>query len=503
MARPAGVQITRNRRKDGSVTYALRVRVAGADERIALGNSSDGWDEVRVDEARKQLLAKIELGLWTPRIDRAGPSGNSDEPTFRELATDWLEARKRNPAIRPRTTELYESMLTRYLLPWFGELRPSEITKATVRQYRDNIHKENEQIRKAAETDRPLRNVRTGHRLRTLSNNSINKTLITLALVLDDAEDAGWIDRNVARGRRTREPLERRRNSGALEVDEFLDLIEAADQLDHRHRPLTLERASFVRELRDNAGISWKRIGEHVGVAPTTAMYLYEIDPDADGPTCGPRRAIIATLGLAGLRVGELCELNNQDIHLAKARLHIREAKTEAGIRTIDIHPRLLDELTTYRASRPDAAPEAPAFVTRTQTRHDRNNIVDRVVRPAVKRANQLRVDRGEPPIVTHVSPHTFRRSYISFMVAAGYDIPYIQAQVGHVQPSTTLAIYAQLMRRSDRDQLRSEIRDILGVEPQDTNRPASSSRQIAQEQPAIPQLRAAQKAAKGRATHR
>ena len=48
---------------------------------------------------------------------------------------------------------------------------------------------------------------------------------------------------------------------------------------------------------------------------------------------------------------------------------------------------------------------------------------------------------------------------------AAGYDLPYVQAQVGHLDPSTTLAIYAQVMARRDRDQLRAEIRQLLGVD--------------------------------------
>ena len=58
------MQITRNPRTDGSVTFALRVRAGGAaDEVVSLGNSEDGWDEIRVDTARRQLLAKIELGI--------------------------------------------------------------------------------------------------------------------------------------------------------------------------------------------------------------------------------------------------------------------------------------------------------------------------------------------------------------------------------------------------------------------------------------------------------
>lgn len=48
-------------------------------------------------------------------------------------------------------------------------------------------------------------------------------------------------------------------------------------------------------------------------------------------------------------------------------------------------------------------------------------------------------------------------------MLAAGFDLPYVQDQVGHLDPKTTLAIYAQVIRRPDRDQLRAEARALFG----------------------------------------
>jgi integrase len=497
MPRQPRVQITRDARADGSITFGLRVRISGGDERVSLGNESDGWDEARVEQARKQLLAKIELGLWSPRPD--APAASSDaEPTFRELATDWLEARKRNPAIRPRTIELNEWQLRRYLTPFFGELLPSQIRRQTIKDYRQRIHTENAQIRDAQATGKPLRDPRTGQRLRTLGNDSINKTLRVLASVLDEAEDAGWIDRNVARERRTREPLERRHNRGVLDLDEFTALLDAARQLDNRHLPQTLERAEQVRLLRDQAGMGWKQIGERIGVAPTTAMYLHGCRDHDAAAACGPRRAITATLGLAGPRVTELCLLDNGDINLARARFSVRDSKTEAGVRIVDIHPRLLDELTSYYAGRPASAMDAPAFPTRVGTRRDRSNVLQRVVLPVVARANTLRLERGEPPIHAHVTPHTFRRSYITFMVAAGYDLPYVQAQVGHADPSTTLSIYAQLIARHDRDQLRAEIRGLLGVD-----QPSDGSGRPQPQTSTIVNLRAIEKAGNGRAISR
>lgn len=410
MPRPASVQIMRRPRKDGSVTYGLRVRTGGADESVPLGNSAEGWDEIRVEAARRQLLAKIELGQWAPhpRDDlRRSSSDDEQEPLFVELATDWLHRRELNPELTETTTKRDRSQLTRYLIPFFGRLRPSEITTNTIRQYRDRLHAENDQIRKAIEAGKPLRDAQTAQPLRPLSNVSINMTLRMLAQILDDAEDAGWVDRNVARGRRVREPTKRRRNRGALDTDEFLTLLEAAEQLDNRHRPRSIDRANYIRVLRDQSHLPWKTIAKRVGVAPTTAIYLYNIHENEDGPNCGPRRAIIATLGLAGPRVGELCALANQDISLAKARFEIRDAKTEAGIRTVDIHPRLLDELALYRASRPNAKMDAPAFPTRQGDRQNRHNILKHTIppRPRARQRTASHPRRAADPHPRH-PPH-------------------------------------------------------------------------------------------------
>lgn len=460
MPRRPGVQIRRQPRADGTITYALRVRVGGADEAVPLGNTSEGWDEARAERARQQLLAKIELGLWRPGEAVSGASPEREQ-NFAELATDWLADRERNPAIRARTTENDRWRLTRYLIPFFGELRPSQITALTLKHYRRRLHQENEQIRASRKAGSPLCDTRTGQPLRTLSNDSINKTLRTLAAILDEAEDAGWVSRNVARGRRTREPIEHHRHD-ALEPDEFLSLLEAASQLDNqRHKPHTLARAHEVRALRQ-AGMRWNDIAARLEITPATAAYLANCKPN-DLSTIGPRRAVIVTLGVAGLRVSELCERDNQDIDLTKGRIHVGDAKTDAGVRFVDMRPRLLDELTAYRTARPAAAMDSPAFPTSTGSRRDRNNVNTRVIKPVVRRANLLRAERTQPPIVAHVTPHTLRRTYITFMLAAGFDVPYVQDQVGHADPTTTLAVYARVIRRADRDALRAELRALLG----------------------------------------
>jgi len=478
MPRRSGAQIIRNPRKDGSVTFGLRVRAGGEDEVVPLGNSGDGWDEARVEVARKQLLAKIELGLWTP--GRGDPSGESEhEPSFRELATDWLTDRRRNPAIRPKTIELNESQLTRYLLPFFGDVLPSQITPQKIKDYRRGIHEDNAHIRAAAEAGKPLIDPRTHHRIRTLGNESINKTLRVLAQILDEAEDANWIDRNPARSPRMREPPERRRRRGALDLDELLCLLEAASQLDaRRHSARTLERADIVRALRDDVGLEWKAIAKRLKLAPSSPFYLYGCHAyDPDTLVIGRRRAVIATLGLAGPRVTELCQLDNKDTDLTKARFFVQDSKTEAGVRDVDIHGRLLSELLIYRAQLGAGEMNDPAFPSLTGNRRSKDNVRLGVVDPVVARANEIRASRKQPPIHVHVTPHTFRRTYITYMLAAGHDIPYVQSQVGHLDPTVTLAVYAQLIRRPDREQLRQELRAFLDTPIAEADQSGQSAR--------------------------
>jgi hypothetical protein len=77
-------------------------------------------------------------------------------------------------------------------------------------------------------------------------------------------------------------------------------------------------------------------------------------------------------------------------------------------------------------------------------------------------------------PRMRDASGHT----YISFMLAAGYDVPYVQAQVGHEDPTTTLGVYARVIRQPNRDRLRKQMTALLGSserhDPPDAATPAT-----------------------------
>jgi hypothetical protein len=85
----------------------------------------------------------------------------------------------------------------------------------------------------------------------------------------------------------------------------------------------------------------------------------------------------------------------------------------------------------------------------------------------SVKLANDLRNKTGLGPLPDALTPHSLRRTFISLLLAAGEDPPYVMRQVGHGDPKVTLGIYAQVMLRKDgeRDRLRILVRG-NGVSP-------------------------------------
>jgi len=92
-----------------------------------------------------------------------------------------------------------------------------------------------------------------------------------------------------------------------------------------------------------------------------------------------------------------------------------------------------------------------PAFPTRSGARRDGRNINRKVIAPAVRAANALRAERRQPALPGSITAHTFRRTFITLMLETGAPVPYVQAQVGHEHPTTTLEIYAQVLKRRDR----------------------------------------------------
>jgi integrase len=430
-------------RKGGLTSWYLRVRAYGARHRINLGTELDGWTEARARIELQNVIAKIQAGIWEPP---AVESSDRKDPTFHEFATSWLTRRK--PTFKERTYEHYHYLLTHHLLPRFARLRVAQIDYSVIDRYVERKQLESEEVREAARCGVPLREA-SGARKRPLANSTINATLEFLSAILDEAVRRKILAVNPAREKGLRLKEQRSRDN-VLEIDELEDLLAAAEELDQKVTPRVLERGATARALREQ-GLEWEEIGRRLGVAQTTAIYYAQQDAQH---RISARRTLIACLVGCGVRNTELCEINVRDVDFAHRHINVEAAKTEAGVRKVDLSPMLLDDLLAWRASLVDPARDSPFFPTRTGNRRTKDNINARVLRPAVRRANERRTQRGLPPLPKRVTAHTLRRTYISMMFAAGAEIPYVMAQVGHDDSKVTLDIYARVLKRRDRDDI-------------------------------------------------
>jgi integrase len=224
---------------------------------------------------------------------------------------------------------------------------------------------------------------------RPLSNGSVNHTLKVLGLVLDAAVEYGYITTNPARGRRRRLKATKPRRTW-LELDEVRALLDAA----------------------------------------------------------GSKRALLATMILAGLRVGEVSALRWRDVDLARGTISVGESKTDAGVRVVDVSPDLLDELKTHRMVSGEPERDALVFPTRNGTARDRGNVRRRVLGSAITAANKKLAEAGKAPIQEGVTNHTLRRTFASLLYEAGASPAYVMSQMGHTSSALALEVYAKKMER-------------------------------------------------------
>jgi integrase len=382
MPRPATGQVVVDKRRR-SPTYGLRFRAYGRREYVALGTAAEGWTKTKAQTELQNILADVRRGIWRPAVvETVEPP--RDVPTFHVFASEWferqtLEGGRRGSGLSAAGRDDLRWRLSSHLLPAFASRRLDQITVEDVDRYR-------------------LAKVREGK----LGATSINKTLTTLAAILETAVEYELIDRNPARGRRRRLPAVAPRRSWLDRADHIAALLEGAGKLD------------------DNARVCR-----------------------------GQRRALLATLTFAGLRLGEAQALRWRDVDLARGTITVRAAKTDAGIRVVNILPVLSDELGDYTA-RLDPTSEALVFCTTTGRRLGATNIRRRILDQAVKHANAQLAADGFEPLPDDLTPHSLRRTFASLLFAIGETPPYVMAQMGHTTPNLTLAIYARQMDRRD-----------------------------------------------------
>ncbi|MHB1538999.1 MAG: tyrosine-type recombinase/integrase [Solirubrobacteraceae bacterium] len=262
-----------------------------------------------------------------------------------------------------------------------------------------------------------------------VSARSINMTVTLLGAILERARKRKLIEHNPARDKDLRVKQRESVRSYLDNATQIVALLDAAGKLDRTAR----------------------RGHQHV-----------------------ERRAMIAVLIFAGLRIGELCALRWRDVDLAGGWLHVGEAKTDAGRRSVKIRGALRYELLSLRGRHQDAAQSSYVFPTTTGGKQSQDNFRSRVLgkpatvkdgeevpgKGAIAAANtQLEAD-GLPPLPERLTPHSLRRTFCSLLYALGEDPGTVMDEMGHTDPALALRVYRQAMRRGDNE--KAQLRALL-----------------------------------------
>jgi integrase/recombinase XerD len=132
-------------------------------------------------------------------------------------------------------------------------------------------------------------------------------------------------------------------------------------------------------------------------------------------------RAILHVLGYGGLRVGELCRLEIEDLDLGHSLLRVRGGKGDKD-RVVVFEETTQRALEAWLGERSQKALGTPRlFPVSTST-------VERMVRTRAERAG----------ISKRVTPHTLRHTLATSLLKRGLDLRFIQKQLGHASVATT-----------------------------------------------------------------
>jgi integrase len=382
--------------------YALRFPAYGDRQYLTLGLETEGWTRTRAEEELQNILADVRRGLWIApdkrQRARNGHDDNTEEVTLFGLFARGLVAARRGE-VSPNTHG-YQEWALNHLLPYFADWPVAAIDIEAVDAYRRHKVDQADLRRRAIERRKPLRDDHD-RLLRPLSANSINKTIEVLQWVLAMAVEYGHLQTNPAAGRRRRLKLPSRRPVHLDTTEQIIAMLDACGELDRSRR--------------------WR----------------------ADD-----RRAIIATLILAGPRAHELCHMLWRDVDLANGRIHIGRSETQAGLREITLLPVLRDELAAHKARGYRSGPDDLVFPTGTGGVRDKDNLRNRILAAAVDQADQLLQRRDQTPLPKGLTPHKLRHTFASILVACGEDPASVMAQLGHTDPKFTLRVYTHVMRR-------------------------------------------------------
>ncbi len=235
-----------------------------------------------------------------------------------------------------------------------------------------------------------------------------------LRTILDEAIEDRHITLNPARGRRMRLRVPKPRRT-FLEMDELATLLDVAAEQDRPLSAIPREEMGLTTRLVAHLLAQGRRpnqIARHLNLARSTVSWHLRRLRDTPGRGYQGRRLVCELLGRSGIRASELCDLKIGQLRIHDpngAHFDIPDAKTDTGIREVQMTPNLVEAVIDHldRLQRAHL-PHAPTDYLIPSTTGDRlsRQRVGRIVREAAARS-QPPPRSPRPPDRCRTSPRT------------------------------------------------------------------------------------------------
>ena len=128
----------------------------------------------------------------------------------------------------------------------------------------------------------------------------------------------------------------------------------------------------------------------------------------------------------------------------------VKRPKTATAMRSVPLDNILGGDLRRHRVASIHSRDTDPVFASSTGTVLRVHNLRERSFRPLLKELGWAKQGYGF---------HSFRRSYVSALIASGLDVVNVSKYAGHASPTITLDRYAKEFDARDRDD--SRVREV------------------------------------------
>jgi len=333
----------------------------------------------------------------------------------------WIEGYTglRGGGFRENTREEYRRLIERYIIPRLGHLTLAELAPADIRELGHWLHNPEAQGKRRAEAKREEKAKRLGVSPSTLplevkpvllADRTVARIVTPLSAALTTAVGDGLIDRNPARD----VVLPKRDHQRA--IDEGRDLEPA---------PVKAMTNDELTALLNACPTEWQplfRLLAGTGLRWSEAAALRWQDVDLSGPNPQVR------------------------VRRAHVRGRMGPPKSKASRREVLIGPDVVEHLKAHYELTQWAGPDHLVFSSQAGTPLTHENVRNRVLHPAAKKAGLVRPPKAGGNPVPWVGFHTFRHTCATRLFREGRNAKQVQRWLGHHSAAFTLETYIHLL---------------------------------------------------------